>query len=270
VGIEKDYASGVATLAALIDTLVDMINLKAVLTDSVTAEDSVTYIKLVSNFSGGQFAGRWSIIMVTTGGTGTLDSAAHVSQATVAMVCDTMVALINADAGLDSHMTASDSGTYYMVTADKKGVLFFGAVFGGTGASLTADSLQDTAHTQANVTSYSTDSGTVGICPVSGYLHASGHIILRDGQTGQHPALGNVDSAEVHLYTYKSYYRKKLDSVKCAQVPCTLDFTIPYVNIAGADSTMYRTLDAFWWVTDSSSDSTKTITYPLSWDITLK
>ena len=107
LGVEKDYASGVATVAALIDTLVALINGKAGLTDSVTAEDSVTYIKLVSNFSQVSFGDeRWTMIMVTAGGAGTLDSAAHASLATVAMVCDTMVAMIN----------ASDSEASFRVT----------------------------------------------------------------------------------------------------------------------------------------------------------
>ena len=266
VGVEKDYASGVATLAAFIDTLVDMINLKAVLTDSVTAEDSATYIKLVSNFSGGQFGGRWSMVMVTAGGTGTLDSAAHVSQATVPMICDTMVAKINADAGLDSFVTASDSATYYMVTADKKGILFFGAVFGGTGATLTADSLQDTVHTQANVTSISSDSGTVSLDAVRGFKHLDGRIVLSASYSG-YAGLGNEDSAIVTIYTTGPHGRFILAVDTCASPPCTCNVML-HSNVG--DTLLRRQIEFHWYIDDTVSDTTLTVYFPAWWDLQLK
>ena len=266
VGVEKDYASGVATVAALIDTLVDMINKKAVLTDSVTAEDSVTYIKLVSNFSGGQFGGRWSMIMVVAGGAGTLDSAAHASQATVAMICDTMVALINADAGLDSHMTASDSATYYMVTADKAGVLFFGAVFGGTGASLTADSLQDTVHTRANYTSSSSQTDTTSLTDIRGFDHIDGQIILRNSYSG-YAGQGNEDSAIVTLYSVGPDARVIIAVDTCGSPPCTLDVML-HSNVG--DTALRRQIEIGTFINDTVSDTSLTIYYRMLWDLTLK
>ena len=263
IGVEKDYASGVATVAALIDTLVALINGKAGLTDSVTAEDSVTYIKLVSNFSQVSLGDeRWTMIMVVAGGAGTLDSAAHVSLPTVAMVCDSMVAAINAsDSG--AYFTAADATTNYTVTSDKKGLTFHIAP---------TDTVQDddSATTQENVMSWSSDSATVKVCKTAGFLHVDGFFILEPPSPGQHGGLDSADSAILTLYTTKALGRKAIARDTCASPPCTLDFIIPYVNIAGSDSVLYHDLEIHLWVSDSTSDTTQTVEFPLRYEIYLK
>jgi hypothetical protein len=245
-----------------------MINLKAVLTDSVTAEDSVTYIKLVSNFSGGQFAGRWSMIMVVAGGTGTLDSAAHASQATVAMICDTMVAKINADAGLDSFMTAADATTSYTVTSDDAGVLFFGASFGGTGASLTADSLQDTTHTQANVTSQSSYQDTIDLISlIYDDFDMAGYqlVAILDSSTTVAQGLGLSDSGYLWLYTTRrigygsdSVEMFLLDSAVANSLPLRLECKVGADTTGGGvdpDTLFKERFQLVYRVTDTASDT---------------
>ena len=259
IGVEKDYSAGVATVAALIDTLVDLINGKAGLTDSVTAEDSVTYIKLVSNFSQVSFGDeRWTMIMVTAGGAGTLDSAAHTSLATVAMVCDSMVAAINASDS-EAYFTAYDSTTNYIVQSDKKGLTFHIAP---------TDTVQDddTATTQENVVSISTDSGTVYLSLTRGYKHIDGRLILRSSSSG-YGGLGNADSAIVKIYTSGPTGRFILDSSVCPQVPCTCDVMIHY---AVGDTLLRRQLEFYWYINDTVSDTDLTVYYPAWWDLQLK
>ena len=60
-------------VAVLVDTLVYLFNATAGLTDSVTAEDSVSYIVLVANH-GEEVMGTWSAILVPAAGD-TLDTA---------------------------------------------------------------------------------------------------------------------------------------------------------------------------------------------------
>jgi len=121
----------------------------------------------------------------------------------------------------------------------------------------------------------SIDSGTVGICRTDGFLHADGFIILDSAYNGQYAGLGLADSSILKLYTTGPLRRKVIDSVVCPTCPCTLDFVVPYVNIAGADSMLYRSLDVYWWVSDTTSDTLNdsiavTAQYPLRWDIELK
>ena len=258
IGVEKDYASGVATVAALIDTLVDMINKKAGLTDSVTAEDSVTYIKLVSNFSTETFGERWTMIMVTAGGAGALDSAAHASQATVAIICDEMVAAINASDS-EAYFTAYDSTTNYIVQSDKKGLTFHIAP---------TDTVQDddSSTTQENVMSNSTDSGTVSLDMVRGFKHLDGIIILKPGPYSA-MSVGNSDSAIVTLYSVGPDGRKIITVDTCPQVPCTCDVMI-HSNVG--DTALERQIEFHWWVDDTLSDTDLTVNIPAWWDLQLK
>jgi len=259
LGVEKDYSAGVATVAALIDTLVDMINKKAGLTDSVTAEDSVTYIKLVSNFSQESFGDeRWTMIMVTAGGAGTLDSAAHVSLATVAMVCDSMVAAINASDS-ESYFTAYDSTTEYIVQSDKKGLTFHIAP---------TDTVQDddTSTTQENVVSNSSDSATVSLDRTRGFKHIDGRIII-GASPSAYAGLGNADSAIVTFYSVGPTGRYIITVDTCAQVPCTCDVML-HSNVG--DTTLRRQVEFHWYVDDTVSDTNCTVYFPTWWDIQLK
>lgn len=256
LGVEKDYASGVATVEALIDTLVDLINGKAGLTDSVTAEDSVTYIKLVSNFSQESFGDeRWTMIMVTAGGAGTLDSAAHTSLATVAMVCDSMVATINASDS-EAYFTAYDSTTNYIVQSDKKGLTFHIAP---------TDTVQDddTATTQENVMSNSSDSGTVSLYDTYGFTNLSGRIVLNPAHYSA-MSVGNSDSAIITLYSVGPRGRNIIVVDTCPQVPCTCD-----VMVSG-DTLLRRQMEFHWYLNDTLSDTNLTVDVPASWDLRLK
>ena len=258
IGVEKDYSAGVATVAALIDTLVDMINKKAGLTDSVTAEDSVTYIKLVSNFSTETFGERWTMIMVTAGGAGALDSAAHASQATVAMVCDSMVAAINASDS-EAYFTAYDSTIEYIVQSDKKGLTFHIAP---------TDTVQDddSATTQENVMSNSSDTATVSLTNTLGFKHIDGYITLKPSSYSS-MSVGNSDSAIITLYSVGPNSRKIIRVDTCAQLPCTCEVMI-HSNVG--DTAMERQIEFHWYVDDTLSDTNLTVYIPAWWDLRLK
>lgn len=259
IGIEKDYATGVNTLAALIDTLVALINGKAGLTDSVEAEDSVTYIKLVSLFSQGTFTARWTMVLDVAGGTGTLDTAAHVSLTTIEMICDTMPVLINADVGLAAFVTAANSGdTVYTVTSDDPGVAFLGGVWGGTdGAALTADSLQDTVHVQANVASRSVSTDTFHLARIiytdKEYNSMTAMFILDTPET-EKQGINGGDSSYIWLYSVFNGEYFLLDGDSVATGSCTLRVVLE--NTAGSDTLFKEYLALGYRMADTASDTT--------------
>ncbi len=106
------------TVASIIDSLVAIINAKTGLKDSVTAQDSGTYIKLVSD-NGGAVMARWTQIVNDS----TLDTLIHPGVSTVAMACDSLTAKINASAAAP-YLTAVDSTTYVRVWADDSDYAF--------------------------------------------------------------------------------------------------------------------------------------------------
>ena len=265
LGISKDYTSGVATLAALIDTLVDLINNKAGLSDSVVAQDSVTYIKLVSKFSGRTFTNRWTMVFSVSGGAGTLDTVAHVSLTTLAMISDSMPTLINADAGLDSFMTAANSGdTAYTITSDDPGVLFYATTVNhaDTGGTLVAS--------QANVTSVSRTTDTISI---DNFAKGGSHVNSMYGIFVIEPSyittqgIGLSDSVYIRIYTdfWGEYFLLAQDSA--ASFPCTVRVAIP--EAAGTDTLFKEHLNIIWTVMDTATDTTATVPYKLKWQYNL-
>jgi hypothetical protein len=100
------------TVASIIDSLVAIINAKTGLKDSVLAQDSGTYIKLISK-NGGDVMARWTQIVNDS----TLDTLIHPGVSTVAMACDSLTAKINASAAA-TYLTAVDSATYIRIWGD--------------------------------------------------------------------------------------------------------------------------------------------------------
>ena len=218
----------------------------------------MTYIKLVSNFGVETFGARWTMIMVVAGGAGTLDSAAHVSLPTVAMVCDSMVAAINASDSA-AYFTAADVTTNYTVTSDKKGLTFHIAP---------TDTVQDddSATTIENVMSSSSDSGTVGISNAYGYRTLVGKIVLNPAFS-TYAGLSGEDSGIVQLYTVEGNERTILQADTCASLPCTSLIRIPE---ATGDTVLLDRIEVWWYVNDTCSDTVLAIDYPLVWNLRFK
>lgn len=242
------------TVALIIDNLVDSFNNVAGMKDTVLAEDSVSYIKLVSEIAQIQLEGdaRWTAKVGDS-----LDTAA-IWVTSVADVCDSMPVYIN---GLDSarFWSATDNDTSYTITGNKNNAgIFIFAVY--------TDTAQDTVYMADSVSSWSTDSGTVSLDNVRGFKHIDGRIII-----GVSPSdwagLGNDDSAIVTLYSVGPTGRYIITVDTCAQVPCTCDVML-HSNVG--DTTLRRQIEFHWYVDDSVTDITMTIYHPTWWDLQLK
>ena len=242
------------TVALMIDTLVYLINNTTSMKDTILAEDSVSYIKVVSKIAQIQLENdaRWTMKVSTKLDT----SAIHVT--TVAIVCDAMVALIN---GLDSarFWTAYDSATHYIIEGNKNnaGIWFF-AVY--------TDTAQDTTHGADSVSSISSDSGTISLDRVRGFKHIDGRVILLASPSA-HAGLGNEDSVIVTIYTTGPDGRFIIAVDTCASPPCTCDVTI-HSNVG--DTLLKRQIEFHWYVDDTVSDTSLTVYFPAHWDLQLK
>ncbi len=126
--------------------------------------------------------------------------------------------------------------------------------------------LQSTADFNVDSTAdWSTDSGTIGIGPTMQYDHLDGYFVL--GEPPATTGLGNADSAILKLYSVGPVARYVIDSVVCTTVPCTLGVTV-HENVG--DTLLKRTIELYWWISDSLSDSSFTVSYPVWWDVVLK
>lgn len=262
LGIAFDATGMAPVLATLIDSLVANLNGLAGLTDSVDFQDSVSYIKAVSLYSQKTFTGRWKFEYGITGGTGTIDTSSIIT--TLAMISDSMVAAINADAGLDSFVTAANSGdTGYTITSDDKGVLFYATTLNhaDTGGTLAAS--------QANVTSWSTIQDTFQLLR---HLDNNSHNAILsnfriNASTDTTNGIGGSDSCYLWLYSTfinagtKEYYL--LDSFVGA-VPGSLR----YVSVAN-DTLLKEALSIVWRVADTASDTNKKVDFNMYYDINL-
>lgn len=253
-------------LATIIDSVVATFNGTAALSDSIVAQDSGTYILLRSLIDQVTLTKRWSIAAGDS-----LDTSSTGRITTKGMICDSMVAAINANTGLDSFLTAAVvAGTTFTVTADDKGVLFWDSTLNDP------DTFGTVTRTQANVTSRSRTIDT--ILAYSNYSqggHASGYygtvILAVAPDTVQ--GIGASDSAVIYLYGGRYSHdgstielRHKLDSVKAGAVPCTL-FVAKLPNVAGADTLFDENIFIYYDISDTASDTIMRTAYPLYIDL---
>ena len=237
-------------MANMIDDLVDSLEAIAGINDSITVEDSVTYIKLIAKFSTETHEGRWSLVY-----DGDLDTS--YTRTTVAMWCDSFMTAINAsDAG--DYVTASDSTDSIYVISDQPGLLF--DIYLG-------DSTVATDTAQANGTAYSTRQDTFNIGHFMkndfGADAVIAQIILNASTDTAH-GIGEVDSGYVWLYTDLAGVYYLLDSVVANSLPCTLYYAV------SLDTLLKDGMWATWRVADTASDATYEATYSIDVDYLLK
>jgi len=274
LGVEYDLSTGAdSTVATALDSIVAIFNAKAALTDSVDAQDSGTYIKFVSLIGEGVLKGPWTVIMSSD----STDTAGAADSVTIAMVCDSMVATTNADAGVDSFMTAYDSSTFYIIQSDDPGVLFHDTNLNH------ADTHGTWAESQANVTSSSDQTDTLLYYPIwladdqFRALGIHGDIVIDTSITDSANAifgLGLADSASLWVRSYRDSggvrtYRD-LDSVHgslSSGLPVTLHISrIPaYAN----DTVFFDGLVISWYISDTLSKIVVTREYPIYIDLKL-
>lgn len=277
LGFDLDPGDAYVTAAKICDTITYLFDNTTNLKDSIDAQDSTTYVKIVSKFSEKTFTGNWAVHYGVTGGTGTLDTGANGggTVTTKAMICDSMVAKINANTGLDSFLTAvvTATDTTFTITSDDAGVLFWDSSLNP------ADTYSTVTRTQANVTSWSSSSDTVELDPA--IIAASG---INWNWTGINSffkiaasadttwGIGKKDSVKLRLLSKRlkgaAWEITVLAQDSCAACPCSLEYVLP-PDTARAAITIGENLFLYWLVKDSASDTTKDILYPINLDYIL-
>lgn len=274
LGVEYDTETGAdATLATALDSIVDIWNKATNLSDSIEAQDSGTYIKLVSLIGEGTQEGPWTLQLSTD----SLDSAGTPDSVTIAMVCDSMVATANASDTIVDYMTAVDSTTFYIIQSDDAGLLFYYTFYNhaDTHGTLTAS--------QANVTSSSDLTDTLLYYPIwladdnFRALGIHGDIVIDTSITDSANAilgLGLADSASLWVRSYRDSggvrtYRD-LDSVHGSLsdgLPVTLH--ISRIPAWANDTVFFDGLVISWYISDTLSDTVVTREYPIYIDLKL-
>ena len=253
-----------ATIAAAVDSFVAKINGLAGVTDTVNAEDSGTYVYIRSLFGSlntqippGRFYG-------VRGTSAARDLKIHFDTAsvtTVAMVCDSLVARINADTLVNDSVTAIDQTTNYDIVSGVMGIPV---------PDFAGDSTQDTTNTYVWSTKY--DSILIASTAQDDWFCNTyrGDILfsaLDDTLRG----VGDLDS--IYIWVKSSWDSAgtkvflTLDSAIGA-FPGGLHFSKIY---AAANDTLFR--DALWliyYIKDSTSDTTYTTEGTISIDALLK
>lgn len=264
---EKD-----TTLATLIDTLVYLFNNTTNLKDTVLAEDSVTYLKLISKIGEGVLKGPWTTVFVITGGSAAMDTASAADSVTIAMVCDSMVAVHIDDAGVDSFMTAYDSSTFYIIQSDDPGVLFHDTNLNH------ADTHGTWAESQANVTSWSGIGDTVdlerlitdGLYPEINYGGIKLRCYVDSVYNVSVQGVGLADSFYIKLLSgfsvstdlgAEAWEFRVLANDSFSELPDSLHYAL--TDASGTDTVMGEILRLVYRVSDSASDSTMSVNHRL-------
>ena len=238
-------------MANMIDDLVDSFEVLAAITDSITIDDSGSYIKLTADFGTETHGGRWLVHY-----TGDFDTT--YSRTTVAMFCDSMLAEINAEDTMD-YLLAVDSTDSIYITATQPGLLFDihhdGGLFGS-----------DT--TTANSTSYSTIQDTFNIGTFShhdmGATSIVGRFVLAASASTAH-GLGLSDSGIVRIHTDLAGTYHLLACDTATSLPVTL-----YYSIAAADTTLKDGIWLEYRIADTTSDTSYAPEYTITVDYLLK
>lgn len=253
LGIEYDLSTGAdANRTTAVDSIVDIWNNATNLKDSIEAQDSASYIKLVSKYSQLTFGGRWTMQLASGAGapTDSLDTTSYIT--TIEMVCDSLVSLINADDTLSSVMTATDSTDSIIFTSDQPGLAYT-----WIGADSTMDGSGDTATITGNATGWSTGSDSIGwfsmTAPVT--FNALQARIILSASSSTSGGYGETDSGFLYLYGEGAGKYNTLEVDSCDALPCTLFVNLPDTGLYA--DTMYRDMIRMGWkVTDTVSNST--------------
>jgi hypothetical protein len=249
------------TVATFSAAMVDSINNVAGMKDTIAGEDSI---------ANGYVLARWKVAMDGLEGdargvirvgddqAGGELAIGDSTLVTMAMVCDSMAATINALDSINLRLTAANDGdSVITLTSDKKGVAFTVDV---------ADTSMDTTTITANKTSKSRDSIDTYIGNTYGYRTMHAKFMLSKEQSA-YAGLGNSDSAWIHLYGVMGtdLYLIARDSNNA--LPCSLLVTL-HSNVG--DTIIRPGLMVRTKVTDTCTDTVMEVNYPISWDIHLK
>lgn len=257
------------TIAKACDSFVALINAVTGVKDSLVAQDSNTYVKIVSKFAQNhtqipatRFYG------VRGGAVGSKDMKLHFDTAwatTIALTCDSLKRIADTLTGFEDSVGLSDSTTFYTVYAKQKGLPF---VF--KAADSAEDGATDTSTLVSNKTSYSSKTDTVWLGEIADRnWNATAMLFKATFKAGKSTAdtLGHcqfLDSASIQIYTVSeldgSWFF--LDSFVGDTVGNrTMTKRIVKTGMtsgAGIDTLFKGPLVAIIRVVDSTSDTTKT------------
>lgn len=260
-GVVYAVANLAWTRAQYIDTIVARFNAVTTLADTVVAQDSTTYIKLVGLIAMDNLEGdaRWTLD-VTNASTNLVESDSTFT--TVKMVCDSMVTTINALVTVNDSVTAAvDGDTVYTVTADRPG---WSMVF----KVAPEDTTQDTVHIQVAKASSSYDTTVVSL-PIKmwygGWNSLMGDFVFPASLTTT-KGYGTLDS--IWFYLYKTW-RVPGSEVIIAADSGTLPRTFHVALDTKADS-LYGDGPMFMRIIqmDTATDTSGTRYHTLDWGLT--
>ncbi len=244
-------------LATAIAVLVDSINNTTAMEDTVLAEDSATYVKLISKFAMDNLEGaaRWTLDLGDSLTEGQRDSC------DIEMVVDSLVAKINADS-IGGYVTAVNlTDTAYTVTSDVKGRLF---------TVKFADTAQDTTIQVANKTSWSSTTDTIALAHLVYPEHTYRGVyakfkILPSATTGS--GLGLVDSGLLRFDSDFIGIYKNIANDSLAALPCSLLIKLP--PTLAADTILLENIHLIYTIKDSLTETAVTADYRILIDYVL-
>jgi hypothetical protein len=270
LGVDYDLSTGAdSTIATAYDSIVDIFNSKAALTDSVDAQDSGTYIKFVSLFGEEKFTKRWSMRLSSD----STDTAAHATQLSKNAICDSLVALINGDDSAAVYLTAAvatDTSTTFTLTSNDPGVPIHNV-------SVTGSDTMASAVTQENVTSWSSLQCTLALEEPAGMAGnewggISGRFLVESTTTTNSQGIGLKDSVYIQLWARKylggTAVWDVIDADSCADSPCSL--WVHHIDAAGTDTLLKEDVFLYIRIADTSSDTSATLYYPVLKDYDLQ
>jgi hypothetical protein len=262
------------TIATFSAAIVDSINNVAGMKDTIQGEDSI---------ANGYVLARWlvaqdglegdarGVIRVGADDAGTELAIGDSTLVTIAMVCDSMVAAINAVDSLSHHITASNTGdTAYLITQDTAGM---------TATVTFGDTCQDTTNQRINYDSWTSDADTFPLLSMNlpgTYSSLYGDIILEASDTTTY-SYGTADSGMIVLKAYNSFTDsyQMIDSTKARGLPVTLHVATPALrdSVGGTDpDTLWREdLRVIVRVVDSASYPTMSVmNHRVRWSLILR
>lgn len=250
------------TQASYIDSMVARINALTGSTDTVLAQDSVTYIRLVSKIAQDNLEGdaRWTLAF----GTGSNNmSEADSTFTTIKMVCDSMVATINALATVKDTVTAAVSGdTVYTITGRAGWPIVFKVG--------PADTCQDTVHViNAQAAAWNSYDTTHVDIPITmwrgGWNSLMGDFILQASPTTT-KGYGTVDTAYFLLYkTWATTGSEVLISADTGAIPLSWHFVFDAKpDSIWGDGPMFMRI--IQW--DTASDTSGARLHQFNWGLT--
>jgi len=269
-----DPGATYTTGAKMVDTLTYIINNTTGIKDSILAVDSGTYVKLIDKNTQVYRTGRWTLKIAYSGGaTSALDTLTNAQRitagyiTTAAMICDSMVAKINATAACTAYVTAYDSTTFWIDQSDDIGLNFEADI----------PNIDTTADTVRSIPNKASNSRTVDTILLANMIFndirftgVDGTIIL-DTIQATTQGINLTDSGYLILYGSR-YVRGSLvlDEIcrdSTADLPCTLSLRYPALD--AYDTLFGEQLWIVYAIMDSASDTTGSFAFSLFVDMTL-